>query len=103
MKVTLQVCHLFLLFIPLISLIYFKKLFIYIYFWLCWVFVAAWLLSSCGEWGLLPSGSVLASHYGGFSYCRAQALGPAGISLWHVGFSSCSSRALERRLNDCGT
>ena len=34
----------------------FKKnlfiLFIY-YFWLRWVFVAAWAFSSCGEWGLL--------------------------------------------------
>ena len=25
----------------------------FIYFWLCWVFVAAWAFSSCGEWGLL--------------------------------------------------
>ena len=21
------------------------------YFWLCWVFVAVWAFSSCGEWG----------------------------------------------------
>ena len=28
-------------------------LFIYIYFWLRWVFVAAQAFSSCGEWGLL--------------------------------------------------
>ena len=27
--------------------------FVFIYFWLCWVSVAAQLFSSCGEWGLL--------------------------------------------------
>jgi len=31
--------------------------------------------SSCTEWGLLSSCSVRSSHYGGFSCCRAQALG----------------------------
>ena len=40
----------------------------------------------CGTW---------ASHCGGFSYCRALALGC-------VGFSSCSSWGLERRLSSCG-
>ena len=35
------------------------------------------------------------SHCGGFSYCRAQALG-------HSVFSSCSSWALEHRLNSFG-
>ena len=25
----------------------------FIYFWLCRVFMAAWVFSSCGEWGLL--------------------------------------------------
>ena len=50
-------------------------------FWLCWVFVAAsGLFSSCGEWRLLSSCSVRGSHYGGFSCCRAQALGaPASV------------------------
>ena len=38
--------------------------------------------SCCGEWGLLSSCGVLASHCGGFSFCGAQALG-------HMGFSSC--------------
>ena len=62
--------------------IFLKKLFIILfiyYFWLCWVFTA-----------------VGASHCGGFSWCRARALGPTG-------FSSCSSRALERRLSSCGS
>ena len=29
------------------------KLYLFIYFWLLWVFVAAQTFSSCGEWGLL--------------------------------------------------
>ena len=44
------------------------------------------LLSTCGSW---------ASYCGGFSCCRAQALG-------HVSFNSSGSRALEHRLNNCG-
>jgi len=39
--------------------------------------------SSCSEQGLLSSCGVRASHCGGFSCCRAQALG-------HICFSSCS-------------
>ena len=26
---------------------------LFIYFWLHWVFIAAWAFSSCSEWGLL--------------------------------------------------
>ena len=51
--------------------------------------------SSCGEQRLLSSSSEQASHYGSFSCCRAQALGL-------MGFSSCSSQALEHRLSSCG-
>ena len=53
------------------------------------------LFSSCSKRRLLSSCSVLASHCGGFSYCRARALG-------YVAFISCSSKALEDRLNSCG-
>ena len=42
--------------------------------------------SSCGEWGLLSSWGVWASHCGDFSCCRTGALG-------HSGFSSCGSQA----------
>ena len=42
------------------------------------------LFSSCGEWGLLSSCSVRASHCGGFSCCEAEALGC-------MGFRSCST------------
>ena len=73
-----------------------KFVYLFIYFWLCWVFVDAW--------GLSP---VAAS--GGYSWLRC-----AGFSLWWLlllwstgcrcaGFSSCGSRALERRLSSCGT
>ena len=53
------------------------------------------LFSSCDELGLLFRGSVQASHCRGFSCCGAWALG-------QVGFSNCSSQALEHRLNSCG-
>ena len=38
----------------------------------------AWALASCCERGLLPSCGVWASHCGGFSCCRASALGHVG-------------------------
>ena len=47
---------------------------VYIYFWLCWVFVAVWAFSSCGEQGLLSSCGAQASPCHGFSYCGDQAL-----------------------------
>ena len=52
------------------------------------------LFSSCCEWGLFSSCGAPACRCGGFS-CGAQALG-------HVDFSSCSSWALEHRLNSRG-
>ena len=48
-------------------------------FWQHWIFVAAWAISHCGKWGLLISCSAWVSHYGGFSYCGAWALGCAGF------------------------
>ena len=78
--------------------LFFLNKFIYlcIYFWLRWVFVAARGLS-------------LVAVSGGYSSLRC-----AGFSLWwllllqstgsrHVGFSSCGSWALERRLSSCGS
>ena len=64
------------------------------YFWLCWVFIAEWALPSCSKWGLLPSYSARASHCGGFSGCRAQALG-AGASVVAV----CGSVVAAPRLS----
>ena len=38
----------------LVVALFFKKIYLFIYFWLCWVFIAArGLFSSCGERGLL--------------------------------------------------
>ena len=49
--------------------------------------------SSCSEW---------ASHCGGFSCCRAWALGAWASVVAAHGLSSCGSRALELRLSSCG-
>ena len=43
-----------------------------------------------------------ASHCGGFSCCRARALGTLASVVVAHGLSSCGSRALERRLSSCG-
>ena len=75
--------------------IYINLFILFTYFWLCWVFVASCKLSL-----------VVASR--GYSL-----LWSAGFSLqWLLllqsmgsrrkGFSSCGSRALERRLGSCG-
>ena len=48
---------------PVFNLIFYITSFIY--FWLCWVFVAEWAFPSCGEWGLHSSCDVQASHCSG--------------------------------------
>ena len=76
-------------------LFFFNKLYLFIYFGLSWVFVAARALSL-----------VAASRGYSSLWC-------VGFSLWWllllqstgsrcVGFSSCGSQALERRLSSCG-
>ena len=72
---------------------FFKKMFVFgcAESWLLWG-----LFSSCGEQGLLSRGGAHTSHWGVFSHYGAQTLGRAGLS-------SCSSQALEHRLNSCGT
>lgn len=62
----------------------------------CWSFFdhAAWEIL-----GLLFTCGVQASHWGDFSCYRAKALGHTGFSS--CSFSSCSSPALEHRLNSC--
>ena len=52
------------------------------------------LFPSCSEQGPHSSCDAQASHCGGFSCCRAWALG-------HLGFSSCSSQPLVYRLSSC--
>ena len=58
--------------------------------------------SSCGERGLLFIVVRGAYHCGGFSCCRAQALGTRASVAVARGLSSCGSWALECRLSSCG-
>ena len=75
-------------------------------FWLCWVFVAACRLSPvAASWGyssLWYIGFSLVRWYGGFSCCRARALGMRASVVAARGLSSCGLRVLERRLTSCG-
>ena len=52
-----------------------KKFYLFIYFWLCWVFIAEWAFSSCSKWGLHSSCGRLASHCSGLPCCKPCALG----------------------------
>ena len=47
--------------------------------------------------------SVRTSHCGGFSCCRAQALGTWASVVAAHGLRSCGSQALEHRLCSCGS
>ena len=58
---------------------YFKKYFIFIYFWPCCVFIMH-RLSLVEESRGSSLVAMLASHCGGFSFCRAWALGHSGCS-----------------------
>ena len=59
--------------------------------------------SSFRDCGLLSSCGAQASHSGGFSCCRACALGAwASVSFSTGALSSFSSRALDHRINSCG-
>ena len=78
-------------------------IYLFIYFWLCWVFVAVDGLSVVGQvWAILRCG-VQASHCGSFSWCRAQALGARASVVVAHRLSSSDSQALECRLSSCGT
>ena len=73
--------------------ILFKNLFIFL--WLCWVFIVSQAFSNCSEQGLLSSCTARASHHGAFPCCGTLALECTFISCgdrfsfapWHVGFS----------------
>ena len=69
--------------------------YLFIYFWLHWVFVAARGLSLAAVSGVYSS-----LWCAGFSLRWLLLLWSTGSR--HAGFSSCGSQALERRLSSCG-
>ena len=79
----------------------FKK-YVFLYLWLCRVFIAVSAFSPHSEWGLLSSCGVWASHFGGLSCCRAWAIGAQASVVATRGLRGCDSRALEYRLSSCG-
>ena len=83
---------------------FFNK-FIYLFacFWLHWVFVAARGLLQLWRAGATLRCGARASHCGGFSCCRARALGMRASVVVARGLSSCGSLALEHSLSSCGT
>ena len=78
-----------------------KFIYLFIYFWLHWVFVAAWAFTSCSEQGLLfivVRGLLIEVA----SRCRAWALGVRASVVVTCGLSSCGSRAIVCRLSSSG-
>ena len=76
-------------------LIFFFKFIYLIYFWLHWIFVA-----ECGLSLVAASGGYSLLWCAGFSLRWLLLLQSTGSRC--AGFSSCGSRALERRLSSCG-
>ena len=72
------------------------------HFWLCWVIVDALGLSQLQQAGPTLHCGMWAS-CGGFSSCRARALGVRVSVVAAHGLRSCALRALEHRLGSCGT
>ena len=85
-----------------LGLFLFFIMIVFICFWLCQVFVALWVFSSCGEQRLLSSCSTWPSPGGSFSCCWAWALGHRLPTVVAHGLSGCGSPALEHKLNSCG-
>ena len=72
------------------------------YFWLHWDFVAVRGLSLVARARATLRCGARASHSGGFSCCRARALGTWASVVVARRLSSCGSWALEHRLSSCG-
>ena len=83
-----------------ISTLGFSLIFI-IYCLLCWVFLAAWVSSSCCKQGLLSSCDVWTPHCCDAS-CGSQAPGAWASAAAAQRLSSCGSQAPEHRLNSFG-
>ena len=74
---------------------FFNKFYLFIYFWLCWVFVAVRGLSL-----VVVSGGYSSLQCAGFSLQWLLLLRSTGSR--RAGFSSCGFRALEHSLSSCG-
>ena len=74
--------------------------FFLLFFWLRWVFVTAHGLSLVAA--SRGCSSLRASRCGGFSCCRARALGTRAPVVAAHGLSSCGLWALDHRLSSCG-
>ena len=94
----------------------FLKIYLFSYFWLCWVFVAEHRPSLVGRAGATPHCVARASHCGGLSCCGARAPGARAQQLWrtgslasrHVGSSQTRARTRvpcigRRAPNHCAT
>ena len=77
-------------------------IYLFIYFWLRWVFVAVHGLSLVVARGSTLRCGARASHCSGFSCCGARAPGTQASVVVACRLSSCGSRAPEHRLSSCG-
>ena len=75
---------------------FFLKNYLLLFFWLCWVFIAA-----CGLSLVVTSGGYSSLWCAGFSLQWLLLLWSTGSRC--AGFSSCGSRVLKRRLSSLGT
>ena len=83
-------------------LLYFKN-YLFIYFWLCWVFVAARPFSVVVESGDYPLVAVLRLSTAVLSCCEPQALGAWVSVVVACRLTSCGFSATQHRLNISGT
>ena len=81
----------------------FSQLYLLIYFWLCWVFVATRRLSLVAVSGGHSVAVCRLSQCSSLSRCRAQAVDTQASEVVACGLISCGSRALEHRLSGCGS
>ena len=72
---------------------FFILFFLFFFFWLRWVFVAARGLQELRRAGATLFCGAWASHCGGFSCCRARALGARASVVVALGLSSCGAQA----------
>ena len=100
----------------LVYSIFFFLIYLFIYFWLCWVFVSVQGLSLLWQAEATLHRGVRASHYRGLSCCGVQAPDAQAQQLWltgpvaprHVGSSQTRARTRvpcigRQILNHCAT